>query len=368
MKYTIDINFIDGAYCYINDNLNENIEYEVKFINKKTNVVEFSNTINSNCWLRTFKKYYIDWRIEIYTNNTLIYEYDINLNDKTVYIIIDAEEVGDTLAWIPYVEEFRKKHNCKVICSTYLNDLIKETYTNIKFVQPNEYHDSYATYIIGWHKNKDNSVNYNNMPCDFKKYPLQKASADILGLEYTEIKPKIKLHDNIQKKNIVSIAIHSTAQAKYWNNPTGWQDVVNYLNKKNYEVVLLSIEDSGYCGNIHPIGIRQLPKLGIDNVIKTLQESKLFIGGSSGLSWLSWAAGTPTILISGVSDVYTEMTSNIVRIRTPENKCFACSNTHPFDRNDWNWCPEHKGTDRQFECSISITSEMVINSIKTILN
>lgn len=367
MKYTIDINFIDGAYCYINDNLNENIEYEVKFINKKTNVVEFSNTINSNCWLRTFKKYYIDWRIEIYTNNTLIYEYDINLNDKTVYIIIDAVGVGDTLAWIPYVEEFRKKHNCKVICSTYLNDLIKETYTNIKFVQPNEYHDSYATYIIGWHKNKDGSVNYNNMPCDFKKDPLQKASADILGLEYTEIKPKIKLHDNIQKKNIVSIAIHSTAQAKYWNNPTGWQDVVNYLNKKNYEVVLLSTEDSGYGGNIHPIGIRQLPKLGFDNVIKTLQESKLFIGGSSGLSWLSWAAGTPTILISGVSDVYTEMTSNIVRIRTPENKCFACANTHPFDRNDWNWCPEHKGTNRQFECSKSITSEVVIESIKKIL-
>lgn len=25
--------------------------------------------------------------------------------------------------------------------------------------------------------------------------------------------------------------MHSTTQAKYWNNPTGWQDVVDYIKK-----------------------------------------------------------------------------------------------------------------------------------------
>jgi hypothetical protein len=37
---------------------------------------------------------------------------------------------------------------------------------------------------------------------------------------------------------------------------------------------------------------------------------------------------------------------------------------YKFDKGDWNWCPVHKGTDRQFECHKSITSEMVIKQIK----
>jgi hypothetical protein len=38
-----------------------------------------------------------------------------------------------------------------------------------------------------------------------------------------------------------------------------------------------------------------------------------------------------------------------------------------FDKGDWNWCPEHKGTPRQFECHKSITPEMVINQIKPLI-
>ena len=32
------------------------------------------------------------------------------------------------------------------------------------------------------------------------------------------------------------------------------------------------------------------------------------------------------------------------------------------------WCPEHKGTDRQFECTKSITSEIAIKSIENFLD
>ena len=37
-----------------------------------------------------------------------------------------------------------------------------------------------------------------------------------------------------------------------------------------------------------------------------------------------------------------------------------------FDHFDFLWCPRHKGTDRQFECSRLITSEQVIKVIKSI--
>ena len=33
-------------------------------------------------------------------------------------ICFDSKAIGDTLAWFPYVEEFRKKHECEVVVST----------------------------------------------------------------------------------------------------------------------------------------------------------------------------------------------------------------------------------------------------------
>jgi FkbM family methyltransferase len=39
-----------------------------------------------------------------------------------------------------------------------------------------------------------------------------------------------------------------------------------------------------------------------------------------------------------------------------------------LDAGDWNWCPLHKNTDRMFECTKEITSEMVILEINKIIN
>ena len=169
-----------------------------------------------------------------------------------------------------------------------------------------------------------------------------------------------------KKEKKVSIAIHSTAQCKYWNNPTGWQDVVNYLKNIGYDVILLSKEHDGYMGNNNPKGVIQQPPSSITQILKEIQESELFIGISSGLSWLSWASGTPTILISGFTDDYLEPKNDIIRIIN-KDVCHGCWHKHKFNPGDWNWCPEHKGTNRQFECSKSITSSQVIKKIEDLL-
>jgi hypothetical protein len=39
-----------------------------------------------------------------------------------------------------------------------------------------------------------------------------------------------------------------------------------------------------------------------------------------------------------------------------------------LDAGDWNWCPNHKGTPRQFECTKMIGSYQVIKAIKKHLN
>jgi autotransporter strand-loop-strand O-heptosyltransferase len=129
---------------------------------------------------------------------------------------------------------------------------------------------------------------------------------------------------------------------------------------------MLSKEGDTYMGNNHPIGLKYLNSYDLDSTIKALYESEAFIGISSGLSWLSWATNTPTVLISGFTEEYTEPAS-CYRLGSPQGKCRGCFNSHKLDAGDWNWCPVHKGTDRQFECSKLITSEAVIEKLKEIL-
>jgi autotransporter strand-loop-strand O-heptosyltransferase len=101
-------------------------------------------------------------------------------------------------------------------------------------------------------------------------------------------------------------------------------------------------------------------------LIKVLQESEFFIGISSGLSWLSWVCGIPTVIISGFTDKYLEPFDNVYRVINKE-VCNGCWHTHKFDPSDWNWCPIHKDTERKFECSKTITSNKMIEEINKLI-
>jgi autotransporter strand-loop-strand O-heptosyltransferase len=364
-KKNIIAHFVDGPFLEIKED-GDNL-YNVQFINKKNNKIEFEINLKSNHWCRSAKKYYVDWLVKIKgIDNDFYYEYGLDFKGKQVMICFESKSLGDSLAWVPYVEKFRKENNCEVVCSTFHNDLFKSEYPNIKFVLPGtSVDDVYALYRLGIFYDDKRNIDYTKHITDPKKEPLLKVASDILGLSYEELRPKLKKLGKKKQKR-VCIGIHSTAQCKYWNNPTGWQDVVNYLKNEGYEVRLLSKEENGYMGNTHPTGITLQPTGSIDKLIKTLQESELFIGISSGLSWLSWATETPTVIISGFTDVDLEPIDGVTRIIN-KNVCNSCWSNHDFNPGDWNWCPELKNTERQFECSKSITSTQVIDEIKKLI-
>jgi autotransporter strand-loop-strand O-heptosyltransferase len=364
-KSEVLINFIDGPTVEIKS-IKEN-SYLVEFIDSETNNLIYSNEIKNNMWVRNSIKWFKNWNIKITPKNGKPIEYKFELKDKRVFIVFESSSLGDTLAWIPYVEEFRKKHHCKVIVSTFQNHLFKQSYPQIEFVEPgSSVNNLYALYRIGIFYDKS-EIDFSKHKTDFLKLPLQSVACDILGLEYREIRPRIKsIEPMTSNKPYICIANHSTAQSKYWNNPTGWQELVDYVKSLGYDVYLLSREEDRYMGNKNPKGVIKVDGKSLEEIGSILLGSRGFIGLGSGLSWLSWALQVPTVLISGFSEPYQEM-KDVYRVIN-EDVCHGCFARHLFDKGDWNWCPDHKGTDRQFECTKSITFEMVKPKIDKMLN
>ena len=349
----ININFVDGPFVEIIGG--PNIRYDITFKNKKTNKIEYKANIGRNHWTKSTIKYFVDWEITISSQKGK-HIFNTDLTNKRVYIAIDSKSLGDTIAWMPYIDEFSKKHNCKVIASTFWNNFFERTYPNIEFIQPGQVAQNiYAKYVLGWF--------YNNQmePMLPNTIPLQMTATNILGLTHTEKKPNIDFKPKKRpiKEKYITIAKHSTAGLKYWSYPNGWEELTEYLNSKGYIVVNISKEGNDIKNAIAPTDYN------IQNIMNYIHHSEIFIGLGSGLSWLSWAINKQTAVIANFSDIHHEFTTNTIRIHN-HNVCNSCW-TNPnfkFDKGDWNWCPIYKNTPRQHECQKSITPQDVILNLK----
>lgn len=362
-KPNILITNIDGPFIEITGE-NSNKKYRTEFINMETGTIEYSNEMGINCWSKSSIKYFVNWKIKTYEDGNLINDYQTNYKGQTVYIALDSKSLGDTLAWFPYIDEFGKKHKCNIICSTFWNELFQKEYPHIKFIKPGETANGIiAMYTIGLFYNSDNTYDIFKHPKNPIEQPLQKIASDILGLEYKEIPPKIiSVNPKKRSSKYVTIGIHSTSQNKYWNNPTGWKEVSDYLKSKNIEPIFISKEGPDYMGNKYPEGVTTIIPKNITEAMELIEGSEFYIGISSGLSWLAWALGKRVVMISGFTDTYNEFTTNCERIIN-RSVCNSCWHRYKYDPGDWNFCPDHKGTDKQFECTKTITGKNVINII-----
>jgi autotransporter strand-loop-strand O-heptosyltransferase len=264
------------------------------------------------------RQWFTKWEVIIKDTNDKIVFYDMfNPTNKVVFIKSDAKALGDNLAWMPYIEEFRIKNNCIVVCSTFFNELFINSYPNILFVEPNiQIQNVYAQYYIGTH----NIMNYCYQTSLYLNNPLQKIASDILGLESKEIKPNIGVPLNIPKKKQVTLSEYASLKVKEWNIPGGWQQIVDLFVKYGYEVIVISKEFS-YLKNVtNKSGDKPLQERIYD-----IANSEYHIGLSSGLSWLAWAANTHTFLISDFTPPYHEFQSNSTRIYNKEDIRLAIS-------------------------------------------
>ena len=337
-------------------------EYEVDFVNQDKTSITYSTKIKNNMWCCSSIKYFVNWLVNVKRDGVLVAQEKLNLAGKQVKIVFDTQSIGDLIAYIGPASEFQKKHQCALTCVVFheeLRGIFKASYSNITFLGVDERpEDYYATYRVGWFNEwKDRAPENPQRMC------LANIASDILGLGRRDFKPTLSYVRPPTTKKYVCIGMQSTAQFKYWNNPTGWDTVVSHLKKLGYEVWCIDRYSTfGIKGHMNHMPKGCIDKTGevpLTERLSQLAGADFFIGLSSGLSWMAWAVNTPVILISGVGERWTEFFTPHRIIN--KSVCHACTNddAFKFDKNDWLFCPRKKN----FECTAQISSTMVIDEI-----
>ncbi len=372
---------VDGIRFDFNNGLRvrfpEKGEYRCVFKDLDTDCLLYSMDVKPGCTVESVKKFYIRFRLEIYRKNELekpIFTHDLDLNEKEVLIQLPVGALGDTIAWFSFVERFKQKHRCHVTCTMAkeLKEIFRPQYRGDgillaekdygKRIQP------YATYNLGLFFGGDTD----HQPFDFRQIGLHRTAGKILGIEdISDIPPKVNLtaERKIKEKYAV-IAAQASSQCKYWNNPFGWREVVQYLKDNGYRVLCIDrMTEYGtdYTWNHIPYGAENFTgDLPLQERIDLIKDADLFIGLSSGLSWLAWCCRVPVILISGFTDPVNEFYTPY-RVQN-SSVCHGCWNDMRCDFNhfDFLWCPRKKEARDKFECTKAITSKMVIDRIRQI--
>jgi autotransporter strand-loop-strand O-heptosyltransferase len=271
-------------------------------------------------------------------------------------ISLGTESLGDNIAFIPYANEYGRKNGIVVDVLCRHSELFIGMYENVNFVN-NRDEKKYTSYI---------NINY------LFDVPLQRGFSDQLLLDYTEIRPRVrKSSDNRNdiRGKYVCFSMHSTTQAKHWNNNNSWFKLCAELRKHGLIPVCIDRHYSfGTEGYWNEIPSNCVNKTGgdLNSMSGLIENCEFFIGLSSGLSWIAHALGKGVVMISGVTTVDNEFTKDCIRLHRTDvcNSCFNKPHEYIFNSGDWLWCPEHKGTSRAFECTKKISAKQVMDALR----
>lgn len=355
----------------------EKVKYHLKFSDEDTGLVMFDSDIESNSIISSNHKYFIKYHITLTERESkkVVFDYVMDLKGKKVVVQFPVRTLGDSIAWFSNLETFQKKHGCElyVVIADFIKEIFEKQYPDFHFIKKEEVLklNSYASYYLGlfW---KD-SAKY--QPVDFRQVGLHETAGLILGLrtkeELTNLPPRIDLSAKRKiKEKYVVIATKGSTQCKYWNHPMGWLKVIDFLKENGYKIICIDkerVHGKGYVFNYIPWGVEDdTGNKPLQERIDMIKDADFFIGLASGLSWLAWCCKVPVLMISGFSLPKSEFYTPYRVINY--SVCNGCWDDirEEFNHSDFFWCPRHKDTERQYECTRLIPPEQVINMIKTI--
>lgn len=347
-------------------------EFRVRLSDLDTSNTLFETT-TKGALVNSAKRFYVRFGIEVWEGETRILHHAFDAAGRSVLIQLPVGTLGDTIGWLPYAVRFQEAHGCmlSVAMAEKLIPLFAGAYPHITFlshesVKPEQF---YATYSVGLFFDDVENL---WQPTDFRQVGLHRTAAYILGVDATEAPPRLVMPDAKPPLDqpYVCIAVQASTACKTWNNPHGWLEVVRQIRAAGYEVVCIDQKPAhgqGLNWTHIPNGARdETGDRPIEERAHWLKHAAFFVGNSSGLAWLAWAAGTPVVLISGFTHPTNEFETPYRIINW--HACNSCWNDVRvrFDHHDYMWCPRHAGTDRQFECTRLITAAQVMASVHRI--
>ncbi|MCB8874461.1 autotransporter strand-loop-strand O-heptosyltransferase [Acidisoma silvae] len=337
---------------------------------------------SKGAFVRSSKRFFVRFGIDVWDVNeagveTSVLSHKLDLRDREVLVHFPIGTLGDTMGWFAYAARLAETTGARVTCSLskLIIPLLKDAYPNLRLVTPEEVveqklsEQAYATYCLGLFF--DDAV-FEWQPTDFRYVGLHRTAGYILGVDPTEEAPRIVIPDDSRPiaEPYVCIAVQASTQAKMWNNPNGWREVISFLKARGFRVICIDqkpVHGGGIVWNHIPHGAEdETGNRPLAERARWLRHAAAFIGLSSGLTWLAWAAGCPIVMISGFTHPSNEFDTpyRVINWHT----CNSCWNDprHRFDHHDYLYCPRHKGTDRQFECTRLITPAQVIRALERV--
>ncbi len=350
MDYKLHV--IDGYYFEL-VNTYDDKEYQCAFVEEipDNRIEHYKSNLKSGHWMKLDRHYLCNMFVEIRTMNGVLknkISVTSHLKGNRVLIAFESSSLGDTIAWMPYCEEFKRTYNCDVIVSTFKNFLFKDAYPDMEFVEPGTTVDNIVgLFRLGWFWDDKKE------PVNPVTIPLQQTAANILRVTSMEMRPRIAYTPkSVDIDKYICISTRSTSECKHWDK---WPELIQRLKDKGYRVIELSKEADDY-------GAERLIDTSLESVMDHLNGCDFYIGLSSGISWLAWALGVDVAMIANFTKADHEF--ECIRIEN-RSVCNGCWNDpkFKFNKGDWNWCPENEDTPRQFECHRSISADDVIKRL-----
>ncbi|WP_081777651.1 autotransporter strand-loop-strand O-heptosyltransferase [Anaerovibrio lipolyticus] len=357
---------IEGLYIDFNGGARVEVpagNWHIKISDFDTGMVGFDGDISEQI-LVSLEKYYIHWYVEAWLDGKKVFEHLMDLHNKDIYIFMVDGVLGDTISVLPYINALKAEYNANITLypPNSFKDLCKEYMSGIT-IQEKIPSGCYASFCLAVFDLPPYLI-----PDDSRHWPPYKSAQVILGLY--EKAPEIHYYPTAPreiKEKYVCIGVQASGIMKRWLYPDGWDIVVEYLKSLGYRVLCIDgghtviengIEISMPAGAEDFTGMRPLMER-----VNLLAYADFFIGLGSGLSWLANACGIPVVLISGFSLPMGEFETPY-RV-TNQLVCHGCYNDIRVNWKDI--CPYHKGTDREFECSKSITPLQVVQAVDRLI-
>lgn len=273
-----------------------------------------------------------------------------SLEELDILVHLDSFCLGDTVCFSSLLDAFADKYRPR---SVKVSTFWPELFQNGRF----EFIDATAQ----THLEVDKLVNIGFQKDEIPHVTngLVWGTKDVMGLpQDTPLgRPPVKPMVFEKKANKVCIATESLKKIARWDRPGGWREVAEALIAMGFEVHNVSYEKGDHIdGVVYHDGNED-----VGEALRNIGESVLFVGLSSGLSWLAWAYDVPVVMISGFTKHYNEFPCYRV---CNERVCGGCFNVFKGINAP---CPLFMNTERQNECHMTITPKMVMEQVNRAL-